>query len=205
MPHEDYVPASQSPDYTFDPASLYRTEGVSTLIAPSPAEPPVPPAPLRARAAKLGLAIALAGVISLLVGSAQNAKARATHGWVETTAQIVSAKIRATSADDYHLDLGYRYRAGPRELPGSRIALEPARTRDAVYAYAARFRPGATVPVWFDPSAPSSAVLERPRVLAPWAPSVLGIALLAAGLAPFALKAFHHLRYRLALRRRNQL
>lgn len=195
MPHEDYVPAPTSPDYSFDPATLYQTQP-----RPSVAQLPSPPSPLGPRSAKIGGALVLAGMICLLVGQHRLARAEATRGWAETSALIGSAKLRG-SGDDYHLDLSYRYRAGPREREGARIALEPDRTRDGAYRYAERFRPGARVPAWFDPAAPDSVVLEQPAVAAPWAPTLAGALLLAGGLLPFARQAIRHLCYRQALRR----
>lgn len=195
MPHEDYVPAAPSPDYTFDPATLYQT-----LPRPAAAKPPEPPPALSPRLAKTGGALVLAGVICLLVGQQRLARAHATRGWIETTATISSAKLRG-SGNDYQVDLAYRYRAGPRERQGSRIAFEPGRSREAVYGYAERFRPGARVPAWFDPAAPDSVVLEQPKVAAPWAPTIIGAALAVAGLLPFARQAWRHLRHRRELGR----
>jgi hypothetical protein len=135
-------------------------------------------------------------VLTLLLASTQYEKADGTRGWIETKANIHSAKLRATSNGDYHLDLDYRYRAGPRDWTGVRIAPEPTLTREAGYDYATRFRPGVIVPVWFDPAVPSSAVLERPRIFAPRLVRALGATLLAAGLSPFALQLFRDLRHR---------
>ena len=189
MPHEDYVPADQTPDYTFDPATLYQT------IA-RPAAPAVqPPPPLAARVVKTGLGLALAGVVCLLIGQQRLARANATKGWIETNAVISSAKLSA-QGQNYHVDLLYRYRAGPRERHGSRVALEPDLSREAAYAYAAKFRPGTRVTAWFDPAAPESVVLERPAIPLPRAPGLFGAALLVAGIAPFALQLARHLRYR---------
>lgn len=195
MSHEDYVPADQTPDYTFDPATLYQT-----LPRPAAVRLPEPPPALSARLAKIGLGLAFAGVVFLLIGEQRIARAEATEGWIETSAVISSAKLVAHGAD-YHLDLSYRYRAGPRERQGGRIALEPDLSRDAAYAYAARFRPGARVTAWFDSAEPGSVVLERPNIVAPYALSIFGAALIAAGFVPFAHQLLRHLRHRIALRR----
>lgn len=196
MPHEDYVPAApHAPDHSFDPSTLYQTQPLS-----APAKPPEPPPSLSPRLLKASLALALAGVVCLLVGERSLAHARATEGWMKTSATIVSAKLRA-AGKDYHLDLAYRYRAGPREHQGARLALDPALSREAAYAYAERFRPGAKVPAWFDPAAPESVVLERPNDDASSVPRTLGALLLVAGLAPFVVQLTRLLRYRLALRR----
>lgn len=195
MPHEDYVPAPASPDYTFDPATLYQTQA-----RPPATKPPEPPPRLSAKVTKIAVALTLSGIACLLVGERRLARAGATRGWMETTAVIATATLRG-SGNDYHLDLSYRYRAGPREHQGSRLALEPVRSREAVYAAAERFRPGARVRAWFDPAAPESAMLELPNVAAPWAPSVCGMVLTAAGLAPLVRQLFRRLRYRIDLRR----
>ena len=198
MPHEDYVPAPPTPDHTFDPATLYQTQPL--VGRPAVAKPPEAPRALSPRLAKAGFALVLAGAIGVLIGQHRLARANATRGWAETTAIISSAKLHG-GGSQYHLDLAYRYRAGPKERQGARIALEPRLTRDAAYAYAERFRPGARVPAWFDPAAPESVVLERPDIPAPWAPTLLGAALIIAGLVPFGAQLFRHLRYRLELRR----
>jgi hypothetical protein len=195
MSHEDYVPAEQTPDYTFDPATLYQT-----LPRPAAIRLPEPPPALSARLAKIGLGLAFAGVVLLLIGEQRIARAEATEGWIETSAVISSAKL-AAQGEDYHLDVLYRYRAGPRERQGTRIALEPDLSRDAAYAYAARFRPGARVTAWFDSAEPESVVLDRPNIAAPYALSIIGGALVAAGLMPFAHQLLRQLRYRIALRR----
>lgn len=195
MSHEDYVPAPLAPDYTFDPATLYQTPP-----RPVAAKPPAPPSALSPGLRTIGLALALAGVVCVFVGERRTARAEATRGWIETSATIATAKLRARGGD-YHLELAYRYRAGPREREGSRVALEPDLSRDAAYAYAERFRPGARVPAWFDPAAPESVVLERPQVPAAGLPGALGAILLLAGLAPFARQLVLHLRYRMRLRR----
>jgi len=195
MPHEDYVPADPGPDYTFDPATLY-----DSLPRPKTAIPPAPPPPLSPRLAKIGLGLVLLGVCALLIGERRAARAHATRGWIETSATILAAKLDARG-QDYRLLLDYRYRAGPSERSGRRIALESDLSRDGAYAYAARFRPGSRVPAWFDPAAPDSVVLERPRIAAPRAPGLLGAALIAIGLAPFARQAARLIRHRIELRR----
>ena len=195
MPHEDYVPAEPSPDYTFDPATLYQQ-----LPRPAAARPSEPPPALSPRLVKIGLGLVLVGMVAVLVGARRTARAAATRGWIETTAQIATAKLRA-EGERYFLDLAYRYRTGPRERAGSRIALEPDLSRDAAYAYANRFRPGARVPAWFDPAAPDSVVLEQPRIPAARLPGQIGAILILAGLSPFARQLLRHLRHRIALRR----
>lgn len=196
MPHEDYVPAPVSPDHSFDPSSLYQS-----LPRPAADRIPGPPPTLSPRLAKTAVAFALAGVVFLLVGGRRIARSEATRGWIETSARIASAKIRATGDGEYHVDLDYRYRAGPRELRSTRIAFEPALSRDAAYAYAERFRPGARVPAWFDPAAPGSAVLEHPDVPFAWGPGAFGALLIAIGLLPFGRQLFRLLRHRVAVRR----
>jgi|GEM_PF-5667757 Protein of unknown function (DUF3592). len=192
MPHEDYVPASLPADYRFESATYPH------LSARSAARAPEPPAALPEQLVRSRLLLALLGVVCVLFGQYRIATANATRGWIETSAVISSAKLRG-SGNSYHLDLSYQYRAGPREREGSRIALTPARSREAVYAYAGRFRPGARVPAWFDPAAPDSVVLEREKVAAPWAPGAIGALLFLVGLFPFVRQLFRHLRYRRAL------
>lgn len=196
MSHEDYVPAPVSPDHSFDPSSLY-----ANIAKPAAARLPEPPPALSPRLAKTGVVLVLAGIIFLFVGENRLARASATRGWIETNAQIVSAKIRATVGGEYHVDLAYRYRAGPRERQSTRIALEPVLTREAAYAYAERFRPGARVPAWFDPAAPGASVLEHPNVPLAWAPSAFGVLLIAIGLLPFGRQLLRVLRHRIELRR----
>ncbi len=195
MPHEDYVPAEPGPDYTFDPATLYQS-----LPRPAYATPPTPPPELSPRVAKVGVALVLLGAGLLLLGRHRVARAEATRGWIETTAVISGAKLVA-QGQEYRLELAYRYRTGPRERPGGRIALEPDLSREVVYAQASRFRPGARVPAWFDPAAPDSVVLLRPEVAAPRAPGLVGALLLVIGLSPFLRQLSRHLRHRIASRR----
>jgi hypothetical protein len=183
MPHEHYAPSPTGPDHRFDPAHLPHGLPLYGRVGAAPdAPPPLRPLPGRVRA--LCAVLALLGGLALLLGETQVGRAEATRGWVETEAEILSAAIRSDDAGRYHLDLAYRYRAGPRLREGKRLALEPSAEREAVFAAAARYRPGARVGAWFDPAAPGSAVLERPDVPLPRAGTVAGAVLLLGALSP---------------------
>ncbi len=146
--------------------------------------------------------LSLLGGLVLFVGLRENARIGVTRHWIQTTGTVQSAALRSVAdpagGTAYHLDITYRYQAGPRMRESRRIALRPALSREAAFAHAARYRPGATVPVWFDPAAPGSAVLEHEQsrlitVLFAYSALLLGAGVLGAlPLLPHLVRVLRH-------------
>lgn len=199
MANETYEPASQTPIGHL-PQPFLRLERSAVRRASSP--PPPPLSPRLRRLGQVSLVLCLLGGLVLLVGLRQNTRIGVTRHWIETTGTVETAKLRSAAnpagGTAYHLDLAYRYRAGPQIRESRRIALRPDFSREAAFAYAARYRPGATVPVWFDPAAPGSAVLEHEQsglitVLFAYAALLLGAGLLGSlPLLPHFVRVFRH-------------
>ena len=139
------------------------------------------------------------GVLSLLVGLVclvwlgprTLERIRATESWVEVPGEVIESRVvqgrsgGRRSSVRYELEIDYRYRFGEQEFTSDRVTRswnwtfqKPSKAEEARQAYL----PGAAIPVFVDPEAPASAVLERGGESAGWAAFGMGAAFLGAGL-----------------------
>jgi len=92
-------------------------------------------------------------------------RARASRTWSETVCRIERSDIERAGTREtmYRANLQYRYEVGDRQLTGDRIdfADDTSYAKEEVRAMIAPYPAGATVPCWYDPAAPPSAVLSR--------------------------------------------
>jgi hypothetical protein len=118
------------------------------------------------------LGFAAAGVFLIYQTIRSRQKAEASQDWPATAGQITEARVsRHTSTDSdgdtsehYSPIVRFRYQVASQEYEGSKIAFgfqqsfgSHAKAQSAL----ARFPVGAQVSVYYDPSNPSDAVLER--------------------------------------------
>ncbi len=113
------------------------------------------------------LAFGLLGAGIAVHGGLQLLDALEARGWPQTTATILDARIerrmgagpRSTGAS--YPVVRYRYRVGDREYIGHRIGwAEGGSTHEWARSIIREYRPGATVPVYYDPRDPSQALLR---------------------------------------------
>jgi hypothetical protein len=139
------------------------------------------------------IAPALLGVVLFLIGWFQFRKVRVSRSWPSVTGRILDGKVEMAvnpgGADEpdstsYFPAIHYEYLVGSQLYRGDRIAFEQTTYPNAKKAQQALllFPAGASVPVYYDPSQPSSAVLQR-KATGGTVVMVLGAVLVLAALA----------------------
>lgn len=97
-------------------------------------------------------------------GVLQNA--RASAGWPAVSGQITSSSVSHSTdsegADSYTPSVGYRYVVNDQQYTGSRIKFgETSYNKESeADAVVARYPAGTTVPIYYNPADPATAVLE---------------------------------------------
>jgi hypothetical protein len=134
------------------------------------------------------IALALVGAGLLLIGLMQRRKVRASQSWSRTTGKVYESTVQSEfsrgSGDDpdswsYYPVVRYQYWTGSEWLCGDRIRFDrhgygsPGQAQAALAPYPV----GAQVEVFFDPAAPSQAVLIRSASTG-WVLSAIGAAIL---------------------------
>lgn len=112
------------------------------------------------------------------------AELRAYHGslaWRETRGTILSSSVVSRAKGGVCTCIRYRYRVGDTSLENNRIRFGmDDQDREAAEKTVARFAKGRTVPVFFDPTMPDRAVLERSiQPVGVWLGAALGSLMIA--------------------------
>ena len=130
------------------------------------------------------LAFGFAGVFLIRYGRKQSQQVQASQRWPSTAGRVVQSSVgmqRGRDGDtDYVPHVRYEYTAMGQAFVGDRIAVGPVRAsnrRAGTEAALARYPVGGTVTVYYNPSNPQEAVLERKGATA--IAFVLGIVMLA--------------------------
>jgi hypothetical protein len=119
----------------------------------------------------IALVIAM-GVHYLLAFRRGQRRVRATAHWVSVRGTITAARVDAAhsthgadlNTTDYAAAITYTYSFGKHSYTGSRLHLgerDRERSRRSTAREVARYTPGATVEVFYDPANPKEAVLQR--------------------------------------------
>lgn len=121
--------------------------------------------------------------------------------WPEAVGTVVQTRIRtsvsmrdrhtSTARDrEYYPEVVYHYTVGGKEFRSSRFALGEThpkyREREDAATAAEAFPLGSTVPVYYDPSDPESAVLQQGSTVGSWVP--LGLSFLFGALGAVFLR-----------------
>jgi Protein of unknown function (DUF3592) len=99
-------------------------------------------------------------------------KAQVSQSWPSTTGQITDSQVSRSQSTDsdgdtstsYSAQVAYTYQVGEQTYSGKQIAFgfNPSYSSESkAQADAARYPVGSQVPVYYDPSKPSDAVLQR--------------------------------------------
>lgn len=120
-----------------------------------------------------GLIFVLAGSIPGFIAWSDLSAARATAGWVETQATLVSVEL-VDHGDTAEVRAEYRYSAADAQAveggsvrSGSQVGIHSGSDNvgdwqlEVFARLDAAYRAGRTVPCWYDPADPSRAVLDR--------------------------------------------
>ena len=97
-------------------------------------------------------------------GVLQNARSSAS--WPSVSGQITSSSVSHSTdsegADSYTPSVGYRYVVNDLQYSGSRIKFgETSYNKESeAAAVVARYPAGTTIPIYYDPAGPDTAVLE---------------------------------------------
>jgi hypothetical protein len=118
-----------------------------------------------------GLIFGGLGLALLLVGLASRRKAQASSGWPATRGTILVAEVREQSDSDedgysstsYRPYVQYEYKASGSTLQSSQLTFggTVSGTRGWAQKALQAYTPGASVMVYYNPSKPSEAVLDR--------------------------------------------
>lgn len=141
----------------------------------------------------LGLFFALFGVYFIALGSE-------ARSWPQTAGTIQSVTVRTSvlmsggaamtpeqreRRRQYYPQISYRWEVGGQSYTGSRFRLgtthEKYNQREKAVAAASRYKNGASIDVYYDPSDPSQAVLLKAASGGVFVPLPLGLLFAAAG------------------------
>ncbi len=107
--------------------------------------------------------VPMLGVPLLLhwIASSIEAKVEASRSWTRVDGTIVRSRAWQTK-NNWHADIRYTYSAHGEQRKGRRYCFGGfSGGREAVQALVARYPEGAVVPIYYDPSNPGSATIER--------------------------------------------
>lgn len=108
-----------------------------------------------------------------------------SHSWASTSGVIVRSGVewRTGEREDFTPTVAYRYKVGNVEYESDKIGFGSRTTgrHHEAKAWVDRYQVGTTVPVFYDPTNPAEAVLER-GVVRGWGPLVLGSIFVAVGI-----------------------
>jgi len=112
-----------------------------------------------------GILVIALGALILYRQFAPERMVRRSQRWPSTQGVITTFRTycfpSGSPVPTCNLKMQYRYRVAGRELETGRITFNDDNTPDDVRTYRARYTVGQTVPVFYDPGEPTSAVLER--------------------------------------------
>jgi Protein of unknown function (DUF3592) len=113
-----------------------------------------------------GILVIVVGALMLYLELAPERMVRRSQTWLSTHGVVTIFRAGCISggrAASCSVRLRYRYQVAGQELENGRITFNDDNldTSDEVREYRARYAVGQTVPVFYDPGEPTSAVLER--------------------------------------------
>jgi hypothetical protein len=117
-----------------------------------------------------------------------------SQGWPTTLGQVIQNSVAesvATSDDgvtSYHPEITYSYKVHGQDYESSRIMIGavPSGSQKSARDVTARFPPGASVTVYYNPSDPRESILERKSKSAS-ASMVIGIIFIVISIATFCV------------------
>lgn len=148
----------------------------------------------------LSVILGLVGLTVVVLGLRRMGRASRSRSWPTAPGVIVSSTTVARQApaiprpgedeDEtaarppqtlYRPEVTYTYTVGGRTFTGSALGVDEVEisSEDKARAHAARYAPGASVTVHYDPQAPDRAVLEPGVSAASWALPAVGVVFLA--------------------------
>lgn len=120
--------------------------------------------------------IAGAGLVTLAVGFVRLAASARTKSWPHVEGTVLSSTVeekvsQEPSEEDgaparelrvFTASVKYRYKVGEKQLTGDRLSLDELETsnRNTAVELAARYPPGASISVFYEPRDPTEAVLQ---------------------------------------------
>jgi len=110
---------------------------------------------------------------------------RLNHTYVQTTGRVLAARVAAHPSDPtrFRPEITVEFQAGGRRRALATYHVHGAYTgnREAVAATVARFRPGQSYPVWYDPRNPQRAAMARGYTWSAWLMLLVPVPILATG------------------------
>jgi hypothetical protein len=119
-----------------------------------------------------------------------------SQGWPTTLGQVLHNSVAesvATSDDDvttYHPEITYSYKVNGQDYEGNRIMIGavPSGTQKSARDVTVRYPPGASVTVYYNPTNPREAILERKSKSAS-ASMIIGIVFIVLSIVTFCVMA----------------
>lgn len=136
------------------------------------------------------LALLLVGILVTALGVRVAGDMRASRDWPSTAGTVEAADVTMRSEGNENKRFGaqvrYRYEVAGRAYTGERVSFESGLSpvRGLAEAAVARYAPGSTVRVFYDPARPDRAVLEPGgSSITSWLIGAVGVVMSVAGVA----------------------
>lgn len=132
----------------------------------------------------VGILIIAGGLVVVFGELAATRTLEKTRSWPETAGEVLSFNLTRSYVGDFFAGIRYRYEVdgkgytGERIRPGGRVTFRSKRVAREMQQ---RYRPGACVPVYYDPDDPEQCCLEREQTAAGSSAMYWGLAVIVLG------------------------